>query len=185
VKRIPFAVRKKAARIKLLLLDVDGVLTDGGIIIDDRGLETKRFNVRDGLGISLLLRAGIEVGFITGRSSRVVMKRARELKVRMVYQGVQDKAAIYVKIKNKLRLRDEEVAYIGDDIVDLAILREAGLGIAVQDGWPGLKRQVDHVTQAQGGRGAVREVAELLLRAQGKWNSLTDQYHRNRNNPQF
>lgn len=175
MKRIPFAVRKKAARIRLLLLDVDGVLTDGGIIIDDRGAETKRFDVRDGLGITLLLRAGIEVGFITGRSSPVVVRRARELKVRMVYQGVQDKAAAYVKIRNKLRLQDEEIAYIGDDIADLPILREAGLGITVKDGWPGLKRQVHHVTQAQGGRGAVREVAEMLLRAQGKWNSLADQ----------
>jgi 3-deoxy-D-manno-octulosonate 8-phosphate phosphatase (KDO 8-P phosphatase) len=169
VKRIPFAVRKKAARIRLLLLDVDGVLTDGGIIIDDRGAETKRFDVRDGLGITLLLRAGIEVGFITGRSSPVVIRRARELKVRIVYQGVQDKAAVYAKIRNKLHLEDEEIAYIGDDIVDLAILKKAGLGIAVKDGWPGLKRQVHHVTQAQGGRGAVREVAEMLLRAQGRW----------------
>jgi 3-deoxy-D-manno-octulosonate 8-phosphate phosphatase (KDO 8-P phosphatase) len=183
VKRIPFAVLKKAARIKLLLLDVDGVLTDGGIIIDDKGAETKRFDVRDGLGISLLLGAGIEVGFITGRSSPVVIRRARELGVRMVYQGVQDKAAVYVKIKNKLRLEDEEIAYIGDDIVDLAILREAGLGIAVKDGWPGLKRQVHHVTEARGGRGAVREIAELLLRAQGKWDSLADQQHRNRTIP--
>jgi 3-deoxy-D-manno-octulosonate 8-phosphate phosphatase (KDO 8-P phosphatase) len=180
VKRIPFAVRKKAARIRLLLLDVDGVLTDGGIIIDDRGAETKRFDVRDGLGITLLLRAGIEVGFITGRSSPVVVRRARELKVRMVYQGVQDKAAVYVKIRNKLRLQDEEIAYIGDDIADLPILREAGLGITVKDGWPGLKRQVHHVTQAQGGRGAVREVAEMLLRAQGKWNSLVDQHDHSR-----
>jgi 3-deoxy-D-manno-octulosonate 8-phosphate phosphatase (KDO 8-P phosphatase) len=180
VKRIPFAVRKKAARIRLLLLDVDGVLTDGGIIIDDRGAETKRFDVRDGLGITLLLRAGIEVGFITGRSSPVVVRRARELKVRMVYQGVQDKAAVYVKIRNKLRLQDEEIAYIGDDIADLPILREAGLGITVKDGWPGLKRQVHHVTQAQGGRGAVREVAEMLLRAQGKWDRLADQHDHSR-----
>jgi 3-deoxy-D-manno-octulosonate 8-phosphate phosphatase (KDO 8-P phosphatase) len=177
VKRIPTTVRKKAAQIRLLLLDVDGVLTDGGIIIDDRGLETKRFDVRDGLGITLLIRAGIEVGFITGRASRVVTRRARELNVRMVYQGVQDKRAVYAKIKRRMHLTDDQVAYIGDDIVDLPILKTAGLAVAIRDGWPELKRQVDYVTRAPGGSGAVREVAELLLRAQGKWNRATSRYY--------
>jgi 3-deoxy-D-manno-octulosonate 8-phosphate phosphatase (KDO 8-P phosphatase) len=176
VKSLSAALRKKAEKVELLLLDVDGVLTDGGIIIDDRGLETKRFDVRDGLGISLLIRAGIEVGFITGRSSPVVVRRARELKVRIVYQGVQNKSAIYAKIKSRMGLKDDQVAYIGDDIVDLPILKEAGLGIAVRDGWAELKRQVDYVTLAPGGKGAVREVAELLLRAQGKWDRLTCRY---------
>jgi 3-deoxy-D-manno-octulosonate 8-phosphate phosphatase (KDO 8-P phosphatase) len=178
VKRVPIAVRKKAARIRLLLLDVDGVLTDGGIMVDDRGLETKRFDVRDGLGIALLIRAGIEVGFITGRSSRVVTRRARELKVRMVYQGVQDKPAAYAKIKRRMHLTDDQVAYIGDDIVDLPLLKTAGLGVAVPDGGPELQRRVDYVTRTPGGKGAVREVAELLLKSQGKWDNLTSQYYR-------
>ena len=177
VKRIPIGVRKKAAQIKLLLLDVDGVLTDGGIIIDDRGLETKRFDVRDGLGIALLIRAGIKVGFITGRSSRVVTRRARELKVRMVYQGVQDKPTVYAKIKKRMRLTDDQVAYVGDDIVDLPLLKSAGLGVVVRDGGPELQRRVDYVTRTPGGRGAVREIAELLLKSQGKWNNLTWRYY--------
>jgi 3-deoxy-D-manno-octulosonate 8-phosphate phosphatase (KDO 8-P phosphatase) len=177
VKRIPIAVRKKAAQIRLLLLDVDGVLTDGGIIIDDRGLETKRFDVRDGLGIALLLRAGIKVGFLSGRSSRSVTRRARELKVRMVYQGVQNKPAVYAKIKKSMGVTDDQIAYVGDDIVDLPLLESAGLGVAVRDGGPELQRRVDYVTRSQGGKGAVREIAELLLKSQGKWNNVTRCYY--------
>lgn len=177
VKRIPIAVRKKAAQIRLLLLDVDGVLTDGGIIIDDRGLETKRFDVRDGLGIALLLRAGIKVGFLSGRSSRSVTRRARELKVRMVYQGVQNKPAVYAKIKKSMGVTDDQIAYVGDDIVDLPLLESAGLGVAVRDGGPELQRRVDYVTRRQGGKGAVREIAELLLKSQGKWNNVTRCYY--------
>ena len=169
MKRISASVRKKAGKIKLLLLDVDGVLTDGRIIVDDRGVETKQFHVRDGQGINLLMRSGIEVGLITGRSSRVVGHRAKDLGIRIVHQGVQDKLAAYSGIKTKARLRDEQIAYVGDDIIDLPILRQAGLAVAVQDGWPGLAAFVDLITEASGGNGAVREVAELLLRAQCKW----------------
>jgi 3-deoxy-D-manno-octulosonate 8-phosphate phosphatase (KDO 8-P phosphatase) len=173
VKRVSAAVRSKAARIKLLLLDVDGVLTDGRIIVDDRGVETKQFHVRDGQGISLLLRSGIEVGFITGRSSKVVRHRAKELGVRLVYQGVDDKLGAYREIKGKSRLSDDQIAYVGDDIVDLPVLKRAGLAISVADGWPGLIASVDLVTQAEGGRGAVREIAEMLLQAQDRWTKLT------------
>jgi 3-deoxy-D-manno-octulosonate 8-phosphate phosphatase (KDO 8-P phosphatase) len=172
VKRVPLAVLKKAARIKLLLLDVDGVLTDGRIIIDDRGVETKQFHVRDGQGISLLIRAGIDVGFITGRVSKVVQHRARELGVRLVYQGVADKRTAYIEIKRKTKRSDGEIAYVGDDFIDLLVLREAGLAISVSDGWPGLFSVVDYVTEQKGGRGAVREIAELILNAQDKWPKL-------------
>jgi 3-deoxy-D-manno-octulosonate 8-phosphate phosphatase (KDO 8-P phosphatase) len=172
VKRVPRAVLKKAARIKLLLLDVDGVLTDGRIIIDDRGVETKQFHVRDGQGISLLIRAGVDVGFITGRVSRIVQHRARELGVRLVYQGVADKRAAYIEIKRKTKRSDAEIAYVGDDFIDLLVLRQAGLAISVSDGWPELFSVVDYVTKQKGGRGAVREVAELILNAQDKWPKL-------------
>lgn len=178
MKRIPAALQKKAEKIKLLLLDVDGVLTDGGIVIDSRGIEYKRFHVRDGQGITLLMRSGIEVGFITGRSSNVVRYRARELGVRMVHQGVQDKADIYDRIKRKTQLDDEEIAYVGDDIADAPVLRRAGLAITVRGCWTDLEQRVDYVTRAAGGCGAVREVAELLLRAQGKWGVLTERYYR-------
>jgi 3-deoxy-D-manno-octulosonate 8-phosphate phosphatase (KDO 8-P phosphatase) len=176
VKRIPAAVQKKAAKIKLILLDVDGVLTDGGIIIDDRGVEAKRFDVRDGQGITLLIHSGIKVGLLTGRYSGIVRRRAKELGVTIVHQGVRDKAEIYERIRRKNGLKDEQVAYIGDDILDLPVLRRAGLAITVRDGWPGLRIEVDYITETKGGMGAVREVSELLLKAQGAWESLTPLY---------
>lgn len=159
-------MRNKARKVKLLLLDVDGVLTDGGIYIDNRGVETKRFDVRDGQGITLLGRAGIQVGFITGRFSNIVRIRARELGVRILYQRVEKKLQAYQSVKQKSRLADASIAYVGDDIADIPILRQAGLAIAVRDAWAEVKRHADYVTQAPGGQGAVREVAELLLRAQ-------------------
>ncbi len=173
MKRIPVTVRRKAKKIKLLLLDVDGVLTDGRIILDDRGVETKHFHVRDGQGISLLLRGGVEVGFMTARSSNVVSRRAKELGVRIVRQGVKNKLQAYNIIRARAGLRDNQIAYIGDDVIDLSVLRQAGLAITVSDGWHGLRSTVDFVTAAAGGSGAVREVAELLLVAQGNWSRLT------------
>jgi 3-deoxy-D-manno-octulosonate 8-phosphate phosphatase (KDO 8-P phosphatase) len=169
VKRISTAVRKKAKAIKLLLLDVDGVLTDGRIILDDRGVETKHFDVRDGQGIVLLMRAGIEVGLITARSSKAVRYRAKELGLRIVRQGIENKAATYGEIRRQSGLAETEIAYIGDDIGDLGILHRVGLAVTVNDGWKELVRAVDYVTEKPGGRGAVREVAELLLKAQNKW----------------
>jgi 3-deoxy-D-manno-octulosonate 8-phosphate phosphatase (KDO 8-P phosphatase) len=169
VKRVPADVLKKAAKIDLLLLDVDGVLTDGRIIIDDRGIETKQFYVRDGQGIALLLQAGIDVGFLSARKSASVRRRAKELGVHLVREGVRDKLEAYSEIKRSAGLRDDQIAYVGDDIIDLPILREAGLAVCVGDGWAGLKRPVDYVTSAKGGQGAVREVAELLLKTQRKW----------------
>jgi 3-deoxy-D-manno-octulosonate 8-phosphate phosphatase (KDO 8-P phosphatase) len=169
VKRVSSGVRSKAKNIVLLLVDVDGVLTDGRIIIDDRGVETKHFHVRDGQGISLLLRSGIEVGIITSRSSQSVSHRAKELGIGLVRQGVRNKVTAYDEIKRRQALKDSQIAYIGDDIVDLAILRRVGLAVSVADGWSGLRPTVDYVTEAKGGHGAIRELAELLLKAQGKW----------------
>jgi 3-deoxy-D-manno-octulosonate 8-phosphate phosphatase (KDO 8-P phosphatase) len=169
VKPIPTGLQKKAAKIKLLLLDVDGVLTDGGIIIDNRGVEAKRFDVRDGQGIALLIHCGIKVGFITGRSSNIVRRRAKELGVTLVYQGVANKLEAYDRIKAQTGLRDEEIAYVGDDVMDLPVLRKVGCAIAVKDCWPGLKSRVDYIAKCEGGRGAVREISELVLKAQGLW----------------
>jgi len=169
VKRSAVLVRSKAKKIRLLLLDVDGVLTDGRIIIDDRGVESKEFHVRDGQGIALLKRAGIDVGFITGRSSKVVRHRAKDLGVTLVYQGVTDKLVCYAAIKRQRKLTDDQIAYVGDDLLDRPVLLQVGLAIAVADGWPELHAVIDYKTKAWGGQGAVREVAELLLKAQGKW----------------
>ena len=173
MKPISPRVRAKAKKIQLLLLDVDGVLTDGRIIIDDRGVETKQFHVRDGQGIALLLRAGIDVGFITARSSRSVRRRAQELGVRLVRQAVKNKLQTYNEITRARRLEDAQIAYMGDDLVDLPVLRQAGLSICVADSWPELISRTDMVTAALGGRGAVREVADFLLKAQDKWSSIT------------
>ena len=176
MKRVSATVRRKAEKVRLLLLDVDGVLTDGRIIIDNHGVETKCFDVRDGQGIASLIRAGIRVGFITGRFSHIVRHRAKELGVKIVYQAVQHKADIYDEIKQKMRLSDQQIAYVGDDIIDLPIMRRVGLAIAVRDSWPGMKPKVDYVTEAKGGRGAVREVSELLLKAQNLWQQLAERY---------
>ena len=170
MKRISTTVRNKARAIKLLLLDVDGVLTDGRIILDDRGVETKHFDVRDGQGIVLLMRASIEVGLITARNSKAVRYRAKELGLRIMRQGVQNKATTYGEIRRQSGLAETQIAYIGDDIGDAEILRRVGLAVTVKDGWEELFRSVDYVTERPGGRGAVREVAELLLKAQNKWN---------------
>lgn len=171
MKRPPVDVRKKAARIQLLLLDVDGVLTDGRIIIDDRGIETKQFHVRDGQGIALLLRCGIGVGFVSARKSASVRRRAKELGVHLVYEGVRDKLEAYGEIKRSLGLKDSQIAYVGDDVIDLPILRQAGLAVSVRDGWEGLRGVVDYVTSASGGQGAVREVAEMLLKTKERWST--------------
>ncbi|HWP57219.1 MAG TPA: HAD-IIIA family hydrolase [Candidatus Acidoferrales bacterium] len=165
-------VRRKARAIKLLILDVDGVLTDGGIVIGPNGDEIKRFDARDGQGMKLLQEAGIAVALVTGRFSRAVSRRARELGVRLVYQRVRNKVAAYEKLKAKINCADDQVAFAGDDIADLALLGKVGLAITVRDGWEELKSRVDYVTAHKGGRGAVREIAELLLEAQGKWKEV-------------
>ncbi len=170
-------LREAASRIKLLIVDVDGVLTDGRIILDDEGNEFKCFHVRDGHGIKLLLRAGIEVAIITGRESEVVRRRAAELGIREVRQRSKVKLVDYESIVSKRGLSDEQVAYVGDDIVDLPVLRRVGLPATVADAEDYVKEAVLLVTERPGGRGAVREVADLLLRAGGKWDEVTKRYY--------
>ena len=163
-------------KIKLLLSDVDGVLTDGGIIIDDHGLETKRFNVKDGYGIKLLQRAGIEVALLTGRTSKVVSHRAAELDITNVVQGAKDKKAAYRTLREQTGYADEEIAYVGDDIVDIPILRRVGVAIAVEDAVDEVKAIADYVTSCSGGQGAIREVAEVILKTQSHWDRLMKRY---------
>ena len=157
----------KAKKIRLLLLDVDGVLTDGSIILDGRGNETKAFHVRDGRGIKLAQNAGIPVGIITGRSSEVVNIRARELGITDVFQGAHDKILVYEEIVTRHGLEDGEVAYIGDDDVDVQIFKRVGLAATVADADPCVLPYVDLVTKQGGGRGAVREVINLILKSKG------------------
>jgi 3-deoxy-D-manno-octulosonate 8-phosphate phosphatase (KDO 8-P phosphatase) len=162
------ALRSKAKKIKLLLLDVDGVLTDGRIILDNQGNELKSFHVRDGHGIKLAQRAGVIIGIITGRKSEVVNVRARELGIGEVHQGALEKIGVYETLLEKYGLGDDEAAFIGDDIVDVGILKRVGLAVTVADCDPAVKPYADMITQAKGGRGAVREVINLLLASQGK-----------------
>jgi 3-deoxy-D-manno-octulosonate 8-phosphate phosphatase (KDO 8-P phosphatase) len=170
------SLQEKIKKIKLLLLDVDGVLTDGSIILGPPDLEYKIFNIRDGLGIKLAQAGDIEVGIITGRISEAVRKRALELDIKILYQGQSNKIEAYQKIKQQLDLKDEQIAYIGDDLPDLAILKQAGFGCTVSDACDEIKKEVDFVTKRNGGKGAVRETIELILKNQGKWDSLVEKY---------
>ena len=166
-------LRARARKIKLLLLDVDGVLTDGRIYYlpqpGGRMFETKTFHARDGLGLKMLRTAGIQTGIISGRTSPAVEYRARELEIEFLQEGILDKIVPYEKILRAAGLRDAEVCYVGDDVVDLPVLRRAGLAATVADCHPLVRRHVHYITRAPGGLGAVREVADLILTAQGKW----------------
>jgi 3-deoxy-D-manno-octulosonate 8-phosphate phosphatase (KDO 8-P phosphatase) len=157
---------KSALRnIRLLLLDVDGVMTDGGIYYSARGEELKKFNTKDGYGIVQLQRVGIRVGIITGRASRIIQKRATELGITIVHQNQIDKLLPYERIKKELNLKDAQIAYIGDDEPDLPVLLRVGFSAAPSDAVPAIKKLVKYVCSARGGNGAVREVIDLLLAA--------------------
>ncbi len=161
-------ITEKAKKIKLLLLDVDGVLTDGSIIYGSDGEYLKVFNVKDGLGIKLAQAGGIKVGIISGRASEALEKRASDLGLDIFFQGQRDKRSGYEIIKKQMGVTDEEIAYIADDLNDLPIFIQAGLKIAVHDAVEDVRNSSDYVTEKPGGKGAVREVVELILNSQGK-----------------
>ncbi len=163
-------------KIKLLLLDVDGVMTDGRIVYDSTAAEAKAFDVKDGHGLKLIQRAGIRVGIITGRQSTIVARRAAELGIDLVYQGAKDKIVPFREILDQLALASAEVAYVGDDLVDLPILRQVGFAATVADAVDDLKPYVHLVTRRPGGRGAVREVCDHLLKESGRWADVTRRY---------
>ena len=167
---------QRAAAIKLLLFDVDGVLTDGSLYIGDDGQEYKAFNSKDGLGIRMLQDSGVEVGIITGRTSDVVRHRMENLGVTHLYQGQKHKLPAYEKLLAELGLEPEQTAYVGDDVVDLPILRRVGLAVVVADAHPLAKRHAHWETQFPGGRGAGREVCELIMEAQGTLDQQTEAY---------
>lgn len=167
---------QRAAAIKLVLFDVDGVLTDGSLFIGDDGQEYKAFNSKDGLGIRMLQDSGVEVGIITGRTSDVVRHRVKNLGVTHLYQGQQHKLPAYEKLLAELALEPEQTAYVGDDVVDLPVLRRVGLAVVVADAHPLAKRHAHWETQFPGGRGAAREVCELIMEAQGTLDQQTEAY---------
>lgn len=166
----------KMRRVKLLILDVDGVLTDGRIVIDDAGLESKQFDVKDGHGLKILMRYGIGVVLVTGRQSRVVEHRAADLGITEVHQGIWNKLEIFEKILHRRKITPEETACVGDDVVDIPLLRRAGFSVAVADAVSEARQIADYVTHHPGGRGAVREVCELILKAQNRWSDVAAKY---------
>ena len=158
--------------IRLLLLDVDGILTRGEIIYNDRGEETKQFSVKDGLGIRLLMDAGIPVGIVTGRASDALRHRLKNLGIDLVFDGVKDKALVVSTIEEKTGIPASAMAFMGDDLPDLRIMRRVGTAITVADASSDMKSRVDHVTHRPGGYGAVREMAEAILKAKDLWETV-------------
>ncbi|MBU2623679.1 MAG: HAD hydrolase family protein [Proteobacteria bacterium] len=163
---------EKLEKVKILLLDVDGVMTDGSIIYNDSGDEIKSFCVKDGLGIRLLMNAGIKTGVVTGRSSEALHHRCKNLRIEYIFDGILNKAKILDKIIEMTGIQASEIAYMGDDLPDIPIMRGVGIPIAVADAHESVIETACIVTSAKGGNGAIREVCEAILKAQGHWESV-------------
>jgi len=166
----------KAAKVKLILLDVDGVLTDGAVVIYGDGSESKRFHIRDGIALVWAQRAGITVGLLSARQSPTTVQRAAQLGITLIHQGVSSKISTYDQIVGDMVLSDDEVAYMGDDIVDLAVLARVGLSAAPADAVAEVRSRVNFLIKCPGGDGAVRELVELILRAKSQWDPLVATY---------
>lgn len=171
---IPHPIQQKAMKIKLLIMDVDGIMTDGALTLGDDGQEYKRFHARDGLGLRYLRESGIDLGIITGRTSEVVAKRAAELKVVRLYQGKHEKLPAYQEMCSDLGIAPEETAYMGDDIIDIPVLLRCGLAISVADAHDFVRPHAHWVTNKTGGNGAVREACELIMQSQGTLQKIYD-----------
>jgi 3-deoxy-D-manno-octulosonate 8-phosphate phosphatase (KDO 8-P phosphatase) len=170
------SVQTKASRIRLLLFDVDGVLTTGEVVMHADGSESKGFHIRDGAGIVWAQRAGLTVGLLSARSSGATAHRAAQLAIRIVEQGVRSKLVAYEQIVRDAKVEDAEVAYMGDDLLDLQVLGRVGLSAAPADAAPEVRERVDWVSSCGGGRGAARELVELILRAQQRWDDVLRQH---------
>lgn len=166
------ALKDKINKIKVLALDVDGVLSDGRIIVDSRGDEIKNFDVQDGLGMVLFRKAGFRIVIITARNSKPVDFRAKDLHVDKVYQDASPKTEFYKRMLKELEVSDDEVCFVGDDLPDVGVLKQVGFAVTVPNGVDEVKRIADYTTHKYGGRGAVREVIELILKTQGKWDEI-------------
>lgn len=168
--------REKIKQLKLLILDVDGVLTDGRLFFDDAGKEYKCFHARDGHGIKLLRQSGVEVAVISGRKSNSVALRMQSLGVERVYQGHENKRAAFAEILHQLDLKPEQAAHVGDDVLDLPIMIQAGFAVAVADANFAVKQRADWCTHLPGGLGAVREVCDLIMQVQGNFDDVLQNY---------
>ena len=167
---------EKLRNIRLLLLDVDGVMTDGKIIYTDQGAEIKEFHVRDGLGIRMLILAGVEVGIVTGRNSPALKHRCSNLGISIVFDGVREKAVVLDEIVRSKAVSPDQIAFMGDDLPDLPLMRRVGFCIAVRDAHPSVTGEAHMVTTANGGYGAVREVCDAILKAQGLWEKALERF---------
>lgn len=169
-------IQERAKRVKLVIFDVDGVLTDGALFLGDDGQEYKAFNSKDGHGMVMLQQHGVKIGIITGRTSEVVRKRMASLGIEHVFQGKREKLPAYEELRDALDLKDEEIAYVGDDVVDLPVMTRVGLAIAVQDAHAFTQKHAHWITPSGGGRGAAREVCELIMDAQGNLQQALEHY---------
>ena len=178
ISRISPAVKKRAAQIQVLLMDVDGTMTDGRVTLlsqnDGTALEIKTFDAHDGQGLTLAQTAGLRTGCITGRESAALLRRAHEMKMEFIYMKQPLKMPAYEEILRKAGVSDSAVAYIGDDLPDIPVMRRAGLAIAVGDAVPEVKQAAHYVTNARGGHGAIREAVELILKSKGVWAEMLD-----------
>jgi len=166
----------KLKQIRLLLLDVDGVLTDGSIIYNDNGSETKIFNVKDGLGIRLLMDSGIRTGIVTGRASKALLCRCKNLGIELIFDGIKDKSSVFDLIMKKTGLLSKQIAFMGDDMPDISLMKLTGISAATADAHETIKQYADIITVNKGGHGAVRELCETILKAQGLWEEITERY---------
>ncbi len=167
---------ERIKRIRLLVLDVDGVMTDGRLIIGDDGQEYKNFHARDGLGMSMLRKSGVDIAIITARTSNVVKKRATELGIEHLYQGRREKLPAYRELCEAMSLSTTETAFMGDDLIDLSIMSRAGLAFSVSDGHPHVHKYAHWISSKRGGRGAVREACELIMQCQGTLAQALDDF---------
>ncbi len=171
-------MNNRIGKVKLIIFDVDGVLTDGRIVFTESGDEIKQFDASDGAGIKFLRRAGLIGAVLSGRKSRIVARRCKELGIGIVEQGALDKIEAYERILKKLKLADEQVCYMGDDLPDLPVMWRVGYPVAVPNARPEVRQAAVHVTRAEGGRGAARELVEKILKAQGRWHLIFEKYER-------
>ena len=169
-------MKSRLAKIELLLLDVDGVLTDGGIIYSDSGEQTKKFNAKDGLGLNLLMTAGIKVGIISGLSSKALEHRCNKLGITLLFAGIKNKSKVLNSIITQTGINPDQMAFVGDDLIDLPIMKRVGFSFCVADACDDVKNHCDFITNNKGGHGAVREVCENILKAKGVWEDILNKY---------
>jgi len=169
-------MKNKLSNIELLLLDVDGVLTDGTITYSDSGEQIKSFNSKDGLGLRLLMDSGIKVGIITGRKSKALEYRCQNLGITLLFDGIKDKLEALGNITSQTGTALKKIAFVGDDLIDLPVMKKVGVSFSVLDASRDVKKHSDIVTTQKGGQGAVREVCETILKAKGLWNNILDKY---------